>query len=1175
MKDIVIPDHPGNALVFEKIMEDYIRLKDMRKSSGKMSQACVRRIKTFFGLLFCTSLFVLCLLSDSVIHVEPATFAALLISFMACIALSAVHVTPFDYIDIILELGAFCVFAAGWCGLIWSDPDGTIVTVTLLGIAFNTLLLHRLLLGPWQGILIMVLLSFYFLVFAFSSSMQSIDYAPLSHSMFILQSTAGALAILGLMFGIQHYARKMRRPWLDSPNFDTYMYLLFFLQILLTLISDIYLRYRKDVDGRVNGLQKLAAAVLPITALTFAIRLHRVESDIEDRIEHRNRMSQDLLTNKRGLVMATAAAVFEGLGAMLDMLSECFGWHSDVSFTGGVMMAFGFGLLATSFWIGRCTFGMLWPMIAQSFVCLGSAFDASSTLGFRHPDTRYAGGAIAGVGALILMVFNYIYMDSFANMSWRIRTWKHIFHPANSILLEGMFTLAGSILRVVDGKRLAASVCWVNATMIRALHTSFSWAVWSSTHANASADFDSASDVPRAANFQDEADESTDVLICGGSISGLMLACLLGRAGVKAIVVESRTEISNDARFMGINSVSRSLYHRALDADLESELHSRGTPDSIPAGLRFVTGLFQPDVECLASCVTEPISLYDGKMGAIHEIIESSSASCRYTKNFMLHIMQSHQEAMLLKQVMRFTSIQLRHGWQVVSFSELEHGVMTSLCEIGSGKKCAASSTYIVGADGPSSTVSKVMGARFDGLTSLSRPNALLLSSEAILKKTGEKLGHCWGTMIARPHVGVLVLAAADPARALYSVPFLYMYEPTLSRTREACVSEILGTSDFEVISEWHWYWNFFICTKFSLSRAFLVGDAAHSWPPFGGTGGNTAYGDVTNLGWKLMHACKGRGGSTLLKSYDLERRQHCLKVALWVLNQTRLVGRPEKLVKFLCGPLMSFKLVRMIFRNMFVRGNRGQHANQHGAQTGFLLGFKLQFSPIIHACKEALVDDPVSCYTPCLMPGALLIDYTLADGKTVYDHVHVEHYTLLAMHGLSFLDAIVHRIKDGFASRGMPISAVNLTELATPDSIKSLRSEAVWRLYRQQAMIIVRPDLYVAWKLPRSSPTLADQEIDVVVSTLTGLDIHGNDSWYEGRDDRIVSYLKYMHGVFAKHVQPLRASFPKALAVHEDEKAAVIKRLKAKDTTFTATTKWSHPSRRPKPNDVKEAFEV
>jgi hypothetical protein len=53
------------------------------------------------------------------------------------------------------------------------------------------------------------------------------------------------------------------------------------------------------------------------------------------------------------------------------------------------------------------------------------------------------------------------------------------------------------------------------------------------------------------------------------------------------------------------------------------------------------------------------------------------------------------------------------------------------------------------------------------------------------------------------------------------------------------------------------------------LSHLFLMGDAAHRFPPAGGFGMNTGLQDAHNLAWKLAYVIRGISSSTLLQTYD------------------------------------------------------------------------------------------------------------------------------------------------------------------------------------------------------------------------------------------------------------------------------------------------------------------
>lgn len=55
--------------------------------------------------------------------------------------------------------------------------------------------------------------------------------------------------------------------------------------------------------------------------------------------------------------------------------------------------------------------------------------------------------------------------------------------------------------------------------------------------------------------------------------------------------------------------------------------------------------------------------------------------------------------------------------------------------------------------------------------------------------------------------------------------------------------------------------------------RAFVVGDAAHAFPPTGGLGVNTGIADAHNLAWKIQAVENGWANENILATYGKERR--------------------------------------------------------------------------------------------------------------------------------------------------------------------------------------------------------------------------------------------------------------------------------------------------------------
>ncbi len=65
------------------------------------------------------------------------------------------------------------------------------------------------------------------------------------------------------------------------------------------------------------------------------------------------------------------------------------------------------------------------------------------------------------------------------------------------------------------------------------------------------------------------------------------------------------------------------------------------------------------------------------------------------------------------------------------------------------------------------------------------------------------------------------------------------------------------------------------LAQSFSKGRVFLLGDAAHLMPPFGGQGMNCGLRDAHNLSWKLQLVLQGLASPKLLDTYSQERHEH------------------------------------------------------------------------------------------------------------------------------------------------------------------------------------------------------------------------------------------------------------------------------------------------------------
>jgi FAD binding domain len=191
------------------------------------------------------------------------------------------------------------------------------------------------------------------------------------------------------------------------------------------------------------------------------------------------------------------------------------------------------------------------------------------------------------------------------------------------------------------------------------------------------------------------------------------------------------------------------------------------------------------------------------------------------------------------------------------------------------------------------------------------------------------------------------------------------------------------------------------------VARIFIAGDAAHIHSPFGGQGMNTGLHDVWNLVWKLDLVLHGHGNERLLESYSAERRpviKHVIEVTDFL---TKALGTPSKFAQKVRDTVIPMVSRLAPFQHAFV-------------QTLSELGITYRGSPIVEGAGERSFDD------------------TLRGG-------------------------------DGIGSRFL-LMLDDDADLPTKEAAKQLAGSfsniLELRLVRQQVVMLVRPDGYIAYSM-------------------------------------------------------------------------------------------------------------
>ncbi|GAA3432422.1 FAD-dependent monooxygenase [Kutzneria kofuensis] len=212
-----------------------------------------------------------------------------------------------------------------------------------------------------------------------------------------------------------------------------------------------------------------------------------------------------------------------------------------------------------------------------------------------------------------------------------------------------------------------------------------------------------------------------------------------------------------------------------------------------------------------------------------------------------------------------------------------EHGVKvelnTELLDLdGTTSRGKIDADYIVGCDGGRSTVRKLLGVPFEGVSS--DGSQVMLLGDAEVSGLDAGCGHMWtgqGLYALTPfrtvpqwQVQIVSAATATMEPSLESFQRLFDDMVGLPGVK---LSNPTWLSTYRV--------NIRMVRKFRVGNVFLAGDAAHVHPPAGGLGLNTGIQDSYNLGWKLAAVINGEAGDALLDTYELERRP----IAEWTLG--------------------------------------------------------------------------------------------------------------------------------------------------------------------------------------------------------------------------------------------------------------------------------------------------
>ncbi len=536
--------------------------------------------------------------------------------------------------------------------------------------------------------------------------------------------------------------------------------------------------------------------------------------------------------------------------------------------------------------------------------------------------------------------------------------------------------------------------------------------------------------------MNDKPDFETPVLIVGAGPVGLSLANELAYQGIQYVLVdEGDGTISFPA---GENIFSRTMEHLRRWGIADSIRYSDVIPPDFPRNIGFCTRLGG-----------KPLAVFEGlsnQQGPELDPYSPEGGLFSPKKGFDVAL-RAGAEA---------RGGDLRFGLRLTSFQEDAEGLQVKLQNEATGGTIVARCQYLAACDGARSAIRNALGLRLLGTFGEGFNFAVYFRAPGLR----ERVLQTFGTDIAQIHT------VNDANRAYLTTVdgreewrFSMYAREGANPDPHQCVRQTIGPDiEFEIIRAQPWTGHRVVAEKYRQGRVFLLGDAAHLRWPKGGFGANTGIGDAVDLGWKLAAVLKGWGGSSLLDSYETERRP----IAIRNTNEAANNRTCDDLIKpqhVLDEDGAEAETARERLKNQ-IYAYRLREFRTEGIQ----LGYRYRASPICLADDGLEPPDDHMLYRPSSFPGSRAPHIWLGQKQSILD-LFGKQLVLLS-----------------FGTKPNPRPFADAaSQLGIPLQLNHIECQQAHVLY-ERAMVLVRPDGHVAWRgeeIPESPQS--------VLETVTG----------------------------------------------------------------------------------------
>jgi putative polyketide hydroxylase len=517
-----------------------------------------------------------------------------------------------------------------------------------------------------------------------------------------------------------------------------------------------------------------------------------------------------------------------------------------------------------------------------------------------------------------------------------------------------------------------------------------------------------------------------DVLVVGGGLVGLAASMFLAQQGLRVWVVERHASTSSHPKLRGVSARTMELYR---SAGIEEAVRAAGENHFGVAIGDSLAGEYER--------VHLPLAL-----ARRNRLSPTTHYACD----------QDRMEPILLQRSAELGA-RLFYGCTAVNIEQHESGVTADVVWSPStvGTRTPAvplsriTARYLVAADGARGTIRASLGIGRHGQPIPGRGLSVLFDADLEPAMRGRRIS----AMVA-PAEGALLFVRSDARDhncfALTPRADLDFIDPDSAATEAIpMIRSVVGVADLDitVCSATTWSTGAFVADRYREGRIFLVGDAAHLMPPYGGFGGNTGIADAHNLAWKLAAVCSGDAGDALLDTYESERQ-----------------------------PITEFTLKHVMLRAGDGIGQFFRQFDQFDPNP-ITLGFRYPMVTAVGFDPELPIEDPAQ---PSGQPGTRA-PHILLNGaiSSTLDLLDPGAFTFLAPDASSYACTL----------RTHPVSGVRLREIRRQE----IADRHTWdRIFPAPATggLLIRPDGVICWRAQSAHPDPA-----LVVRTARARAVH------------------------------------------------------------------------------------